>query len=76
MAPELSVVVPSHNRPLRLRWLLNALETQSLDPEKFEVVVVHDSGPETDELLETHPLSGAGRLRSERIPPGTGKPGG
>ena len=28
--PDISVVVPSHDRPLRLRWLLNALEEQTL----------------------------------------------
>lgn len=54
-APLISVVVPSHDRPLRLRWLLNALEEQSFTG--FEVVVVHDSsGGETDALLAGHPL--------------------
>lgn len=52
----LSVVVPSHDRPLRLRWLLNALSEQTFTD--FEVVVVHDSaGPETDALLASHPLA-------------------
>jgi glycosyltransferase involved in cell wall biosynthesis len=69
--PEISVVVPSHDRPLRLRWLLNALEEQTLDRERFEVVVAHDSsGPETDELLESHPLARAGVLRRLSFPPG------
>jgi glycosyltransferase involved in cell wall biosynthesis len=54
--PELSVVVPTHGRPLRLRWLLNALEEQSLPAEEFEVVVVHDGGEEVAELLASHPL--------------------
>jgi GT2 family glycosyltransferase len=54
--PEISVVVPSHNRPVRLRWLLNALEEQTLERDRFEVVVVHDSGAETAALLETHPV--------------------
>jgi GT2 family glycosyltransferase len=40
---RISVVVPSHGRPLRLRWLLNALEEQTLDRDAWEVVVVHDS---------------------------------
>jgi glycosyltransferase involved in cell wall biosynthesis len=55
-APELSVVVPTHGRPLRLRWLLNALEEQSLPASEFEVVVVHDGGEEVAELLASHPL--------------------
>jgi glycosyltransferase involved in cell wall biosynthesis len=53
---ELSVVVPTHGRPLRLRWLLNALEEQSLPASEFEVVVVHDGGEEVAELLASHPL--------------------
>lgn len=62
--PEIAVVVPSRDRPLRLRWLLNALEEQTLAPDRFEVVVAHDSaGPESEELLRTHPLARAGVLR-------------
>jgi len=67
-APELSVVVPTSDRPLRLRFLLNALAEQSAPRERFEVIVVHDSrGKETAELLETHELAGAGVLRHERM---------
>jgi glycosyltransferase involved in cell wall biosynthesis len=74
--PDISVVVPSHDRPLRLRWLLNALETQTLSPERFEVVVGHDSrDPETGELLRSHPLARAGRLRHTALPPGSAPPG-
>ena len=69
-APEISVVVPSHNRPLRLRWLLNALEEQTLDRERWEVVVAPDSsGPETGELLRDHPLAAAGVLRELAFEP-------
>jgi glycosyltransferase involved in cell wall biosynthesis len=74
--PEISVVVASHDRPLRLRWLLNALEEQTLPAERWEVVVSHDSsGGETDRLLEEHPLAGAGVLRHVRLAPGTALPG-
>lgn len=69
--PEIAVVVPSHNRPLRLRWLLNALEEQDLEPHRYEVIVCHDStGPETEELLRTHPLAKAGVLRHITVDPG------
>jgi GT2 family glycosyltransferase len=66
--PEIAVVVASHERPLRLRWLLNALEEQTLSRERFEVVVCHDSGEETERLLREHPLG----VRHVRLTPGTG----
>ena len=72
-APEISVVVPSHDRRLRLRWLLNALEEQTLPRERFEAIVVHDyDEEESQDLLDRHPLARAGTLRHVRIPPGTG----
>ncbi|MEJ7784164.1 MAG: glycosyltransferase [Solirubrobacteraceae bacterium] len=75
-APEITVAVPSHDRPLRLRWLLNALEAQTLPRERWEVVVAHDSaGPETEHLLRTHPLAREGVLRHATLPAGTGGPG-
>ena len=70
---NLSVVVASHDRPLRLRWLLNALEEQTLDRARWEVVVAHDSsGPETEALLRSHPLATAGVLRHLSFAPGPG----
>ena len=73
--PDVSVVVPSHERPLRLRWLLNALEEQTLAPERWELVVVHDSrAEETEQLLETHPIADRVALRHLRLAPGTGTP--
>jgi len=70
--PKLSVVVPSHDRPLRLRWLLNALAEQTLDRGQWEVIVCHDSaGPETEEILSTHSLHEAGVLRHQRFEPGS-----
>jgi GT2 family glycosyltransferase len=68
-----SVVVPSHGRRLRLRWLLNALEDQTLPFEDYEVIVVHDyDDRDTRDVIERHPLSEAGVLRHIRIEPGTG----
>src|SRR3954470_15737962 len=56
--PQIAVVVPSHNRALRLRWLLNSLEEQTLSRERFEVIVAYDSddGGETERLLQSHPV--------------------
>lgn len=74
--PSLSVVVPSHDRPLRLRWLLNALEAQTLARDRWEVVVGTDSsGPETEALLREHPLAHDGTLRHVSLEPGTAPPG-
>jgi glycosyltransferase involved in cell wall biosynthesis len=75
MAPEVTVAVPSHERPLRLRWLLNALEEQDLEPDRWELVVVHDSrGEETERLLDTHPIAERVNVHRRRLEPGTGKP--
>lgn len=74
--PQIAVVVPSHDRPLRLRELLNALAEQTLTPDAFEVIVGHDSsGRETAELLAGHRLALEGRLRSVASEPGTAAPG-
>ena len=71
--PDLTVAVASHERPLRLRWLLNALEEQTLERARFEVVVCHDSaGEATERTLGEHPLGAAGVLRHMRLPAGTG----
>jgi GT2 family glycosyltransferase len=75
MTPAISVVIPSHARRLRLRWLLNSLEEQSLSRDRFEVIVVHDyDDADTRDILERHPLAEAGVLRHIRIEPGTGRP--
>jgi GT2 family glycosyltransferase len=48
-----AVVIPSRGRPLRLRWLLNALLEQTTGD--FETIVVHDDA--YGDLLDTHPLA-------------------
>ncbi|UTI66607.1 glycosyltransferase family 2 protein [Paraconexibacter antarcticus] len=69
--PLISVCVPSHERPLRLRWLLNALAEQTLDRGQWEVVVCDDSrSAAVARLLATHPLREAGVLRPLRAAPG------
>ena len=74
-APVVSVVVASHARPLRLRWLLNALEEQTLDAGAWEAIVVHDyDAPTAERIIERHPLGAAGRVRHVAIAPGTGSP--
>jgi glycosyltransferase involved in cell wall biosynthesis len=75
-APEIAVVVPSHDRPLRLRWLLNALAEQTLPRDRWELIIGHDSsGPETEEILRSHELATAGVLRHVTLPPGSAPPG-
>jgi GT2 family glycosyltransferase len=61
---------------MRLRWLLNALEEQTLAPERFEVIVADDSvDPEARRVLAEHPLAAAGTLRHLTFAPGTGSQG-
>ena len=70
-----SVVVASHARHLRLRWLLNALEEQTLPRARWELIVVHDYDADTAErVLDRHPLAEDGTLRHVAIAPGTGSP--
>ena len=69
---EATVAVSSRDRPLRLRWLLNALADQTFPVERFEVVVAHDSSTTaTDELLGTHSLRSTGHLRQLRFEDGS-----
>lgn len=72
--PRVSVVIASHGRELRLRWLLNALEEQDVD-QPWEAIVVHDYDEETAaRVIGTHPLAQAGLLTHLAIDPGTGSP--
>jgi glycosyltransferase involved in cell wall biosynthesis len=74
--PVLSVVVPAHGRPLRLRWLLNALQEQTLDRSWWEVVVCHNfSEPADVALVASHPLARDGTLRITCAPARTATPG-
>lgn len=43
MCPEVSVVVPAYRRETRLAFTLDALARQTLDPTRFEVIVVRDA---------------------------------
>lgn len=73
--PAVSVVVASHARRLRLRWLLNALEEQTLARERWELIVVHDYDEETARIvMDRHPLGEGGTLRHVPVEPGTGSP--
>lgn len=66
MAPELeiSVVVATRDRRRRLDALLRSLGEQTLDPSRFEVIVVDDgSTDDTAELLRSHADRSAFELR-------------
>ena len=68
--PEISVVVASHDRPVRLRWLLNALEEQTLDPRAGgRSSVGHDSARARDRGAAGHAPAGALRPAAPRRPP-------
>ena len=54
---------------MRLRWLLNALSDQTIQPPRFQVVIVDgSSGDETARLLADHPLAATGALRAVHAP--------
>jgi hypothetical protein len=68
-------VVVAASRPLRLRWLLNALEEQTLPPDDWELVVVHGFDRATAaRFLDDHPLAVGGRMRQIGPPAGGGIP--
>jgi GT2 family glycosyltransferase len=65
--PQISVVVATHDRPLRLARLLAGLRAQTLAPDRFEVVVVNDgSGPATADVLAAPSEAGALALHTVR----------
>lgn len=52
MPPQISVVVATHNRAARLRRLLDGLRAQTIDAQRFDVIVVDDgSSDATAEVL-------------------------
>lgn len=55
--PEISVIIPTYNRPGFLRDILASLADQTLRPERFEVIIVDDGS--TDDT---------GRVQQERFP--------
>jgi glycosyltransferase involved in cell wall biosynthesis len=57
MPLEIAVVVPTFRRPDRLRRLVSALAKQTLEPERWELVVVDDcsNDPEVDNALRELP---------------------
>lgn len=76
MPPELSVIIPSHNRRALLQACLKSFERQVVGAEKFEVIVVLDGSTDgTAEMLSdldpsfslsvlTQPQSGASAARN------------
>jgi glycosyltransferase involved in cell wall biosynthesis len=65
--PDVSVVIPTRDRLERLEAALAALRAQTLEPDRFEIVVVDDGSTDgTRELLE-RALDGEPRLRSVRL---------
>ncbi|MDX6504514.1 MAG: hypothetical protein QOE29_1639, partial [Gaiellaceae bacterium] len=52
--PEISVVIPTHNRRERLRACLASLAAQTAEPSSFEVVVAVDGSADgTEDMLRT-----------------------
>jgi glycosyltransferase involved in cell wall biosynthesis len=67
-SPEVSVVVATRDRAARLGGLLRSLHEQTLDPSRFEAVIVDDGSTDgTQALLERESAASGLRLRALRI---------
>ncbi len=65
---DVSVVVASHGREERLRTLLDALASQTLPRDRWEVVVVHTYPSRVaSEVLGAHELNASGTLRERHV---------
>jgi len=65
--PQVSVVMATHNRAVRLAEMLASLRAQTLSPDQFEVIVVDDaSSDDTQRLLEAEIGQGGLDLRVVR----------
>jgi GT2 family glycosyltransferase len=51
-ACDISVVIPTRNRPTKLHRCLASLSEQTLGRDRFEVIVVNDGGPPLDATLD------------------------
>lgn len=75
-APDIAVVVPTFRRPDRAARLLDALEAQTLDRSRWEVVMVDDcSGDGTFEQLEKRAASSPLAIRIAQTPTNRGPAG-
>ncbi len=73
---SISVVVATRDRSLRLSRLLDSLRAQTLESDRFEVVVVDDeSRDDTTSVLERELARRELRLRSFRLEPSRGPAG-
>jgi glycosyltransferase involved in cell wall biosynthesis len=67
--PDISVVLATHNRERRLADLFGGLRSQTLEPSRFEVIVVDDASSDgTPALLEHELERGTLRLQVLRQP--------
>jgi GT2 family glycosyltransferase len=72
--PEVTVVIPAHERPLRLLYALDALAEQTLPRKRWEVVVVHSGDRASTSVIEGHKLMRKRVLRPIEANAGGGSP--
>tara|TARA_R110002072_G_scaffold250981_1_gene409719 strand:- start:7636 stop:8487 length:852 start_codon:yes stop_codon:yes gene_type:complete len=48
--PAIAVIIPTYNRPDALKYCLDSLKTQTLNPSLWEVIVINDGGCAIEEL--------------------------
>lgn len=69
MPIDISVIVPTYRRPERLQRLVDALGRQTMDLDRWELIVVDDcSGPKYDPFYTALATSFPGKLRIEHTP--------
>ena len=72
-AIDLSVLVPTYARPDRVAALLERLDAQTLDPERFELVLVDDGSPEPVALDASAHAFAITLLRQDNAGPGAAR---
>ena len=74
-APELTVVIPTHDRPRELVQLIEKLNSQDLEAKRFEVLVVDDASrqPAAEVLAEVNTRFALRVLRQEASGPGAAR---
>lgn len=70
---DLSVVIPTYNQADLLRECLRSLTTQTLEPDRYEIVVVDDGSTDHTPAVIGEAQAGSRQVRSVRLPANRGR---